>query len=145
MKLGMPLEQISRGIGKIKPVEHRLQLTAHPGGLSVIDDAFNSNIQGAKQAFQVLGQFPQKRIVVTHHVPTAQAVSERYRGSALESAFVAELGEWIAGSGADMWIFGHSHANMNVRIGTMDIVCNQLGSTVKRMASGWRPDAVIEI
>ena len=65
MKLGMPLEQISRGIGKIKPVEHRLQLTAHPGGLSVIDDAFNSNIQGAKQAFQVLGQFPQKRIVVT--------------------------------------------------------------------------------
>jgi predicted phosphodiesterase len=87
----------------------------------------------------------EKRVVVTHHVPTAHAVSERYRGSALESAFVAELGEWIAGSGADTWIFGHSHANMNVRIGTTDIVCNQLGSTVKRKASGWRPDAVIEI
>ena len=31
----------------------------------MIDDAFNSNIRGAKQAFQVLKQFPQKRIVVT--------------------------------------------------------------------------------
>ena len=63
--LGMSMEQISRGIAKIRPVEHRLQLIRHPGGLNVIDDAFNSNIRGAKQAFQVLKQFPGKRIVVT--------------------------------------------------------------------------------
>ena len=46
-------------------MEHRLQLTSHPDGLSVIDDALNSNIKGARQAFQVLKQFPGKRIIVT--------------------------------------------------------------------------------
>ena len=65
MKLGLTPEQIARGIEKIRPIEHRLQLIPNPGGMSVIDDAFNSNIRGAKQAFQVLKAFPEKRIVVT--------------------------------------------------------------------------------
>ena len=65
LKLGLTPEQIARGIEKIRPIEHRLQLIPNPGGMSVIDDAFNSNIRGAKQAFQVLKAFPEKRIVVT--------------------------------------------------------------------------------
>ena len=65
LSLGMTIDQIVRGIAKIRPVEHRLQLIRHPGGLNVIDDAFNSNIRGAKQAFQVLKQFPSKRVIVT--------------------------------------------------------------------------------
>ncbi|QUC67934.1 Mur ligase family protein [Aristaeella hokkaidonensis] len=65
LDLGLTMEQISRGIRKINPIEHRLQLIRHPGGLNVIDDAFNSNIRGARQAFDVLKQFPKQRIVVT--------------------------------------------------------------------------------
>ncbi len=65
LSLGMTLEQVARGIRKIRPVEHRLQLIRHPGGINVIDDAFNSNIRGAKQAFQVLKDFPAKRVIVT--------------------------------------------------------------------------------
>lgn len=65
LSLGLTMEQVSRGIRKINPIEHRLQLIRHPGGLNVIDDAFNSNIRGAKQAFDVLKQFPNQRIVVT--------------------------------------------------------------------------------
>ena len=49
-RLGMSAEQIARGIEKIRPVEHRLQLIPNPGGMTVIDDAFNSNIRGAEQA-----------------------------------------------------------------------------------------------
>ena len=64
-KLGLTGEQIRRGIRKLQPVEHRLQLMETPGRFTVIDDAFNSNIVGAKQAFQVLSQFPKQRIVVT--------------------------------------------------------------------------------
>ncbi|MCR5567109.1 MAG: UDP-N-acetylmuramoyl-tripeptide--D-alanyl-D-alanine ligase [Clostridiales bacterium] len=65
LSVGLSTEQIARGISKIAPVEHRLQLIRHPGGPSVIDDAFNSNIRGAQQAFQVLKQFPGKRMVIT--------------------------------------------------------------------------------
>ena len=65
LSLGLSMEQIARGIARITPVEHRLQLIRHPGGPNVIDDAFNSNIRGAQQAFQVLKQFPGKRMIIT--------------------------------------------------------------------------------
>ncbi len=65
LKLGMTGEQIARGIARIRPVEHRLQLIHNPGGLTVIDDAFNSNIRGAEQAFRVLKEMNGTRILVT--------------------------------------------------------------------------------
>lgn len=65
LKLGMTGEQIARGIEKIRPVEHRLQLIPNPGGMTVIDDAFNSNIKGAVQAFRVLKEMSGTRILVT--------------------------------------------------------------------------------
>ena len=65
LKMGLSDEQIVRGIEKIKPVEHRLQLISNPGGLTVIDDAFNSNIQGAEQAFRVLKEMHGLRILIT--------------------------------------------------------------------------------
>ena len=65
LALGMTGEQIVRGIRKLEPVEHRLQLIPNPGGITLIDDAFNSNIRGAEQAFMVLSAFPQTRIVIT--------------------------------------------------------------------------------
>ena len=65
LKLGMTGQEISRGIRKLRPVEHRLELKRNPGGINVLDDAFNSNIRGAKQAFDTLKEFPGKRIIVT--------------------------------------------------------------------------------
>ena len=65
LKLGMTGEQIARGIEKVRPVEHRLQLIPNPGGMTVIDDAFNSNIKGAVQAFRVLKEMGGNRILVT--------------------------------------------------------------------------------
>ena len=65
LKLGMTGKEIARGIRKLRPVEHRLELKRNPGGITVLDDAFNSNIRGAEQAFRTLRGFPGKRIVVT--------------------------------------------------------------------------------
>ena len=38
-----------------------------------------------------------------------------------------ELGDFIADSRIDAWIFGHSHANEEAIIGNTRLVCNQLG------------------
>ena len=65
LKLGMTREQIARGVSRLQPVEHRLQLIPNPGGMTVIDDAFNSNIRGAEQAFRVLKEMNGTRILVT--------------------------------------------------------------------------------
>ncbi len=63
--LGLTMEQIASGIAKAEPVEHRLQLIKGAGGVNVIDDAFNSNPEGAKAALETLGQFPGTRVVIT--------------------------------------------------------------------------------
>ena len=65
VSLGLTGEQIARGISRLTPVEHRLQLIPSSGGITIIDDAFNSNIRGAEQAFQVLKEFPPQRIIIT--------------------------------------------------------------------------------
>ena len=65
LSLGMSLKEISRGIARIKPVEHRLQLIDNPGGITLIDDAFNSNPAGASRALNVLKAFPKQRMIVT--------------------------------------------------------------------------------
>lgn len=64
--LGLSLQQIRDGISKIENVEHRLQLINPGTGVIVIDDAFNSNPDGAKAALDVLEAFKDKRkIIVT--------------------------------------------------------------------------------
>ena len=64
--LGMDVEQIKLGAKTIKPVEHRLQLKQNINGSIIIDDAYNSNIKGAKNAIDVLSEFKdRKRILIT--------------------------------------------------------------------------------
>ena len=64
--LGMEPEAVARGIGKVEPVEHRLNIVDGGTGIIVIDDAFNSNPVGARAALDVLGQFEKgKKIIVT--------------------------------------------------------------------------------
>ena len=66
-------------------------------------------------------------VVVTHHLPTMAVVAPEHKGNLLNSAFATELGDFIADSRIDAWIFGHSHANIDAAIGNTRIVCNQLG------------------
>lgn len=63
-KLGMAIEEIERGIARIKPVEHRLSMSKL-GNLNIIDDAYNSNPIGSKMAVEILGLMPGTKIIVT--------------------------------------------------------------------------------
>ena len=59
------IETAAIAASKMEPVEHRLELKLR-NGLTVIDDAFNSNPIGAKNALDVLGSFTSgKKIVIT--------------------------------------------------------------------------------
>lgn len=64
--LGLSFEEISMGIEKVEPVEHRLNLIESANGVIIIDDAFNSNPVGTKAALEVLSQFKEgRKIIVT--------------------------------------------------------------------------------
>ena len=67
-KLGVPLQKQKNAIARLRPVEHRLSLR-RTNGISVLDDAYNSNPTGAAMAIEVLKNFgigeANKRIIIT--------------------------------------------------------------------------------
>ncbi len=76
--LHLTKDQIARGIAALQPVEHRLQLLRSQGGVTVIDDAFNTNPRSARKALDVLKAFPGRRIIVTPGMVELGAEEEKY-------------------------------------------------------------------
>ena len=66
LRLGVPADKIRYAVENIEPVEHRLSIRHTAGGLTIIDDAFNSNPHGSRMALDVLSRFTGgRRIVIT--------------------------------------------------------------------------------
>ena len=64
--LGVEDEKIVYAVERLEQVEHRLSVKKVPGGMTIIDDAFNSNPVGSAMALDVLAaMIPGKRILVT--------------------------------------------------------------------------------
>jgi UDP-N-acetylmuramoyl-tripeptide--D-alanyl-D-alanine ligase len=61
---GMQMHELKTAIESMEPVEHRLQLIRGDGGVTVIDDAYNSNPEGAAAALEVLDAMPGRRKVL---------------------------------------------------------------------------------
>ncbi len=77
--LGMTGDEMRYAVGRIEQVEHRLDIKHTPGGITIIDDAFNSNPHGAAMALDVLSDFTEgRRIVVTPGMIELGAKQEHY-------------------------------------------------------------------
>lgn len=65
LELGQDIKSMAYAVARLAPVPHRLELKGGAGQL-VIDDAFNSNPEGAAQAVEVLGSFEgMYRVLIT--------------------------------------------------------------------------------
>lgn len=66
LKLNVPVEKIRYAVANIEQVEHRLNMKRTAGGVTIIDDAFNSNPTGSRMALDVLKMMTGgRRIIVT--------------------------------------------------------------------------------
>ena len=98
-ELGLSKEEIIAGIRFLKPVEHRLELKRNPNGSIIIDDAYNSNVKGAKMALNVLANFKnRKRILITPGIVDLGEKSEEYnknlgKQAALSCDYIILVGE----------------------------------------------------
>ncbi len=64
--LGVPVDKIRYAVSRIEQVEHRLNLKRTPAGITIIDDAFNSNPMGSAMALDVISRMTGgSRIVIT--------------------------------------------------------------------------------
>ncbi|MCL1933651.1 MAG: metallophosphoesterase [Candidatus Azobacteroides sp.] len=87
-----------------------------------------------------------KRVVVSHHVPTALCATEEFKNSRINGAFIAELHDFIFDHAIDYWIYGHSHRNMpEIEITGTKLICNQLGYVHHGEHTSFNPQACFEI
>ncbi|MDE6294005.1 MAG: UDP-N-acetylmuramoyl-tripeptide--D-alanyl-D-alanine ligase [Clostridiales bacterium] len=63
--LGVEIDDIASAVSATQPVEHRLQLLDSGTAVTVIDDAFNANPIGAKNALDVLKCFEGTKVIIT--------------------------------------------------------------------------------
>lgn len=64
--MGVTDAEIRYAVEKIEQVEHRMSIRRVPGGLTIIDDAFNSNPVGSAMALDVLASMtPGRRFLIT--------------------------------------------------------------------------------
>ncbi|MCM1401941.1 MAG: UDP-N-acetylmuramoyl-tripeptide--D-alanyl-D-alanine ligase [Bacteroides sp.] len=64
--LEVPEDKIRYAVEKIEQVEHRLTIKRTPGGITIIDDAYNSNPTGSAMALDVLAAMTQgTRFIIT--------------------------------------------------------------------------------
>ena len=83
--------------------------------------------------------------VVTHHVPSFQMQCPKFTESKANGAFTVELEDYIKDSGIDIWIYGHSHFNVDVKIGGTLCTSNQLGSVFQGEHESFDAGKCIEI
>ena len=87
---------------------------------------------------------PARTIVVTHHAPSPLSEAPGYAGGLLSPSFVSDLGPLIERSGIPLWIHGHTHYNVDYRLGATRIVSNQRGYPSESIAR-FNPGLVINI
>ncbi len=94
-ELGLTAEEIVRGIEKIEPIPHRLQLLEQ-NGVYILDDGYNCNPKSAQEAIKALQRFGGRQCIVTPGIVEC---------GVLEEAINQELGASIAKANFDKVIF----------------------------------------
>lgn len=93
--LGMTMQEIAAGIEKIQPVPHRLQ-KMEANGVTILDDSYNSNVEGARVAVETLKLFGGKRYIVTPGLVELGSIEEK-KNEELGALFVGLDGVILVG------------------------------------------------
>jgi len=93
---------------------------------------------------QLASPFSGKTVVVTHHGPHPLCQHPEYPLSEMSTAFHSDLSKLIDRYDIDLWVYGHTHANLDEVVSNTRIVSNQAGYPGENV-QGFKDDFVITI
>ncbi|MBA2274058.1 MAG: UDP-N-acetylmuramoyl-tripeptide--D-alanyl-D-alanine ligase [Actinobacteria bacterium] len=135
---GRSLGELDGPIRSLQAVEHRLQMIDGSGGVKVIDDAFNSNPEGAAAALEVLGAMPgARKLVVTPGIvelgPLQREANERFGEHA---ARVADTVIVVASLNRDAILSGARRVDGTTNLITVDSLAEATEQLGRLLAPG---------
>lgn len=89
--------------------------------------------------------FDGKTIVVTHHLPSAESVAERYKKDLLSTCFASNADHLLGSS--EVWIHGHTHDSSDYIANGTRVICNPRGYVLRGREENlaFNPELVIEV
>lgn len=93
---------------------------------------------------QLAKPFDGKTVVVTHHGPHPVCQQPQYPVSEISSAFYSDLSKLIDENDIELWIYGHTHANLDVVVSGTRIISNQAGYPGEHV-TGFDAGFIVEI
>lgn len=107
------------------------------------EDAYKLHMTSRGWLEKKLSQpFAGKTVVVTHHAPHLLCTHPSFPMNPIGAAFLSDLSRLV--EMADMWCFGHTHSNLDVRVGKCRLVSNQRGYSDEGV-KGYDPEGVLAI
>ncbi len=95
---GFDIKEVCQKVSKLQPVKNRLEYKYINHELSILDDAFNSNVDGIKEAVNILNTFEDKRkIIITPGLIDLGSMTESFHN---------ELGTLLTDKCDDIYIVG---------------------------------------
>jgi predicted phosphodiesterase len=81
-------------------------------------------------------------VVVTHFAPSLKLIPDMFKSSNLNAGFYSNCEALIYAGMPDVWIYGHSHSDIDIEIGNTKVVANQAG--YRHEGGKWK-NKVIEV
>ena len=82
-------------------------------------------------------------VIVTHHLPSMQCVTQRWKHSTLNKYFVSGFAP--EHSGAALWVYGHTHDSNDFMLGSTRMVCNPFGYVTEEQSQFFNPYLRLEV
>jgi predicted phosphodiesterase len=82
-------------------------------------------------------------VVVTHHGPSIHCQHRDFPLGAISTGFHSAL-EYLVAE-ADLWIYGHTHSNLDTVVEGTRLVANQYGYVARDIADDFDPNFIVEV
>jgi predicted phosphodiesterase len=83
-------------------------------------------------------------VVITHHMPSPLGTPKAFEGSELNRFFVSDETQLITDKQPKVWVFGHTHTDVDVMVGATRLLAHPYGYPSERRGKEY-PPVVIEL
>lgn len=136
-------------IKKIKPKDRLNNPYGDTFGNFLPTDAFDEHrkcIKELREGQYDMTRIDDKKIIMTHHAPTARSVHPRFAGDILNYAYYTNLEDiMLDNATVKYWFHGHMHDNHDYMVGECRVVCNPRGYAGYQLNEGFNPEFELEI
>lgn len=84
-----------------------------------------------------------KTVVITHHGPSPACQHPDYGLSAISTSFYSDLDRLV--EMADLWVYGHTHANMRTTVFGTPLISNQFGYSQVEYCHNFDPELTVDL